>query len=67
MPPTKPQPRHPELPAATTSPEELDATIAYLAKRHRVSAAIVREIARSSGLTERSALEREIARGKSRR
>jgi len=66
MPPTKPQARHPESPA-TTSPEELDATIAYLAKRHRVSAAIVREIARSSGLTERSALEREIARGKSRR
>lgn len=41
--------------------------IAYLAKRHRISAAIVREIIRSSGATERSAIEREIAKGKARR
>ncbi|MBP0491474.1 hypothetical protein [Roseomonas indoligenes] len=47
--------------------EELEETIAYLAKRHRVSQAIVREIARNLPSPERSAIEREIARGKSRR
>ncbi|MCR0982854.1 hypothetical protein [Roseomonas populi] len=48
--------------------EALEETIAYLAKRHRVSQAIVREIARKLGSSpERSAIEREIARGKSRR
>ena len=41
--------------------------VAYLAKRHRISPAIVREIIRSSGATERSAIEREIAKGKARR
>lgn len=45
----------------------LEETIAYLAKRHRVSAAIVREIARKLGSSERGAIEREIERGKSRR
>jgi hypothetical protein len=46
---------------------ELEETIAYLAKRHRVSQAIVREIARTLGSGERGAIEREIARGKARR
>ncbi|TPG60443.1 hypothetical protein EAH89_03465 [Roseomonas nepalensis] len=45
----------------------LEETIAYLAKRHRVSVAIVREIARKLGSSERGAIEREIERGKSRR
>jgi len=45
----------------------LEETIAYLAKRHRVSTAIVREIARKLGSSERGAIEREIERGKSRR
>lgn len=45
----------------------IEEDIAYLAKRHRVSPAIVREIIRSSGATERSAIEREIAKGKARR
>ncbi len=45
----------------------LEETIAYLAKRHRVSQAIVREIARKLGSGERTAIEREIARGKARR
>ncbi|SUE63066.1 hypothetical protein [Roseomonas gilardii] len=62
---TKPKPKPAAEPAAP--PEGLEDTIAYLAKRHRVSPAIVREIARRSGQTERGALEREIERGKSRR
>jgi hypothetical protein len=41
--------------------------IAYLAKRHRVSPAIVREIMRRTGSTERAAIERDIAKGKARR
>jgi hypothetical protein len=41
--------------------------VAYLAKRHRVSAAIVREIMRRTGSTERAAIERDIAKGKARR
>jgi hypothetical protein len=41
--------------------------IAYLAKRHRVSPAIVREIMRRTGSTERAAVERDIAKGKARR
>lgn len=55
---------------ATPDPEtaaRIEDDIAYLAKRHRISPAIVREIIRSSGATERSAIEREIARGKARR
>ncbi|WP_338661517.1 hypothetical protein VQH23_14865 [Pararoseomonas sp. SCSIO 73927] len=57
-------------PKPAPTPEETEAleeTIAYLAKRHRVSQAIVREIARKLGSSERTAIEREIARGKSRR
>ena len=41
--------------------------IAYLAKRHRISPAIVREIIRKIGSIERSAVEREIRKGLARR
>jgi len=41
--------------------------VAYLAKRHRVSPAIVREIIRRTGSSERAAIERDIAKGKARR
>lgn len=51
-------------PAAVAKMEE---EIAYLSKRHRVSPAIVREIIRRSGATERAAIEREIQKGKARR
>ncbi|MBR0662564.1 hypothetical protein [Neoroseomonas oryzicola] len=51
-------------PKAETNIED---EIAYLAKRHRISPAIVREIIRRSGATERSSIEREIAKGKARR
>ncbi|MBD0273405.1 MAG: hypothetical protein ICV73_15935 [Acetobacteraceae bacterium] len=44
-----------------------DEEVAYLAKRHRVSPAIVREIIRRSGASERAAIEREIQKGKARR
>ena len=46
---------------------QLEDEVAYLAKRHRISPAIVREIIRRSGATERVAIEREIAKGKARR
>lgn len=45
----------------------VDEEVALLAKRHRISPAIVREIMRRSGMTERSQIEREIAKGKARR
>lgn len=45
----------------------VDEDIAVLAKRHRISPAIVREIMRRSGATDRAAIEREIAKGKARR
>ena len=51
------------VPTAAGSEDE----IAYLAKRHRISPAIVREIIRRSGATERAAIEREIQKGKARR
>lgn len=41
--------------------------VAYLAKRHRISPAIVREIMRRTGSSERSAIEREIRKGMMRR
>jgi len=41
--------------------------VAYLAKRHRVSPAIVREIVRRTGSSERGAIERDIEKGKARR
>ena len=53
----------PTAAAAAGAEEE----IAYLAKRHRVSPAIVREIIRRSGASERAAIEREIQKGKARR
>ncbi len=52
----------------TAAPAQVEEEeVAYLAKRHRVSPAIVREIIRRSGATERSAIEREIQKGKARR
>jgi hypothetical protein len=51
-------------PASAGADEE---EVAYLAKRHRVSPAIVREIMRRAGTTERAAVEREIQKGKARR
>ena len=51
-------------PAAAIKGEE---DVAYLAKRHRVSPAIVREIMRRTGSSERGAVEREIQKGKARR
>lgn len=50
-----------------TDPARLEEEVAYLAKRHRVTPAIVREIIRRSGTSERSAVEREIRRGQARR
>ena len=47
--------------------EKAEEEVAYLAKRHRISPAIVREIIRRTGSSERSAVEREIAKGKARR
>jgi hypothetical protein len=41
--------------------------IASLAEQHRVSPAIVREIIRRAGTSERAAVEREIQKGKARR
>lgn len=56
--------------AETPDPAEaarVEEEVAYLAKRHRVSPAIVREIMRRAGTTERVAIEREIQKGKARR
>ena len=53
--------------APPTTEAEIDEEVAQLAKRHRISPAIVREIMRRAGTTERSAIEREIAKGKARR
>jgi hypothetical protein len=52
---------------AAAPPAAEEEEVAYLAKRHRVSAAVVREIIRRVGSAERAAIEREIARGKARR
>lgn len=59
------------------SPPKLDASpateigsreeVAYLSKRHRVSPAIVQEIIRRIGSSERAAVEREIRKGLMRR
>jgi Mor family transcriptional regulator len=51
--------------AASFTVDEVE--IAYLAKRHRISPAIVREIIRRTGSHERGAIEREIEKGKARR
>lgn len=50
-----------------TAAAKVEEEVAYLAKRHRVSPAIVREIMRRTGSTERGAVEREIQKGKARR
>jgi hypothetical protein len=55
----------PEAVAAAAA--KIEDEIAYLSKRHRVSPAIVREIIRRSGASERAAIEREIQKGKARR
>ncbi|WBV43665.1 hypothetical protein [Pseudoroseomonas cervicalis] len=44
-----------------------EAEVEYLAKRLRVSAAIIREIMRRIGSGERSAVEREFRKGMARR
>ena len=54
-------------PAVPAAPAGIEDEIAYLAKRHRVTPAIVREIMRRSGASERAAIEREIQKGKARR
>jgi hypothetical protein len=54
----------PEDAAATA---QLEDEVAYLAKRHRISPAIIREIIRRIGSHERSAVEREIKKGMARR
>lgn len=46
---------------------KVEEEVIYLAKRHRVSPAIVREIMRRSGSSERASVEREIEKGKARR
>ena len=53
--------------ADPTAAAGVEDEIAYLAKRHRVSPAIVREIIRRAGTSERGAIEREIQKGKARR
>jgi hypothetical protein len=52
-------------PAAVAA--KVEEEVAYLAKRYRVTPAIVREIIRRVGSSERGAVEREIQRGKARR
>ena len=46
---------------------KLEEDIAYLAKRHGVTPAIVKEIVRRLGSSERAAVEREIKRGRGKR
>lgn len=46
---------------------KLEEEIAYLAKRHGVTPAIVREIVRRLGSSERGAVEREIKKGRARK
>lgn len=53
--------------AVPRSEAEIDEDVALIAKRHRISPAIVREIMRRSGTTDRTVIEREIAKGKARR
>lgn len=53
--------------AAPKSAAEIEEDVAVLAKRHRISPAIVREIMKRAGTTDRSVIEREIAKGKARR
>jgi len=53
--------------ASPADSAELEAEVAYMAKRHRVSPAIIREIIRRAGSSERGAVERELQKGKARR
>ncbi len=53
--------------AAAPADPSSEAEVQYLAKRHRISPSIVREIIRRIGSSERSAVEREIRKGMSRR
>jgi hypothetical protein len=63
------------VPQSRTKPEAADPAtearaeeeVTYLSKRHRISPAIVREIIRRIGSSERSAVEREIRKGLARR
>jgi hypothetical protein len=59
---TKPEATDPTAEAGVEEEE-----VAYLSKRHRVSPAIVREVIRRIGSSERSAIEREIRKGMARR
>jgi len=54
----------PKAPEPVTLP---DTEIAEIARRHRISAAIVTEIVRRVGTGERAAIEREIKKGMARR
>jgi hypothetical protein len=56
-----------ERPVDPAETARIEDEVAYLAKRHRISPAIVREIIRKCGSTERSAVEREIRKGLARR
>ena len=49
------------------APAAVGEEIAAIAKRHRVSPAIVREVMRRTGATERAVIEREIEKSKARR
>ncbi|MCW8084169.1 hypothetical protein OF850_00885 [Roseococcus sp. MDT2-1-1] len=58
------------IPVADSAPKsdvQVDEDVAQIAKRHRISPAIVREIMRRAGTTDRSVIEREITKGKARR
>lgn len=57
----------PVVDAEPKSDLEIEEDVALLAKRHRISPAIVREIMRRSGTTNRVVIEREIEKGKARR
>ena len=46
---------------------KIEEDIAYMAKRHRVTPAVVREIVRRLGSSERGAVQREIEKGRARR
>ncbi len=52
---------------STIAAAKVEEEITYLAKRYRVTPAIVREIIRRVGSSERGAVEREIQKGKARR
>jgi hypothetical protein len=57
----------PEAVAPLAAEARAEAEVEYLSKRHRVSPAIVREIIRRIGSSERAAVERDIRKGMARR